>query len=83
MVRAKFKVDAKEETFNGVDVQVTVKMTPVYPKASGEKTENEHENKVFWKYTPAGELRLSTINKAASDQFELGKEYYLDFTPVE
>lgn len=82
-VRAKFKVDAKEYTFNGVEEQVNIKMTPVYPKASGDKTENEHENRTFWKYTPGGELRMSTINKTAADYFELGKEYYLDFTKAE
>lgn len=82
-VRAKFKVDAKEETWNGQEIMVTVKMTPVYPKADGSRPENEHENRTFWKYTPGGDLRLMTINKTAADQFELGKEYYLDFTKVE
>jgi hypothetical protein len=40
------------------------------------------ENKEFWKWTPAGEFRFSTINHEAAKQFEFGKEYYVDFTPA-
>lgn len=82
-IRAKFKVDAKESVLMNNVEAVTVKMTPVFPKAENGKTENEHENKTFWKYTPGGEFRMFTINKAAADYFELGKEYYIDFTKVE
>lgn len=41
------------------------------------------ENKKFWEATPAGSLTLSTVNRAAWEQFEEGKEYYLDITPAE
>ena len=30
-----------------------------------------------------GKIELGTINKAAADAFELGKEYYIDFTRAE
>lgn len=40
------------------------------------------ENKRFWDASPSGEIRLGTINPDAWKQFELGKEYYIDFTPA-
>ena len=42
------------------------------------------ENKSFSKYTPSGSLKLS-IDKAtdAYNAFEVGKEYYIDFTKAE
>lgn len=44
--------------------------------------EGAPENKEFWKWTPSGEFRFSTINHEAAKQFEFGKEYYVDFTPA-
>ena len=38
----------------------------------------ESENAKFFKYTPAGTLHLQVVNKAVADQFEVGKEYYID-----
>ena len=45
--------------------------------------EGSKENEQFFKYTPAGQIRLEVLNPAALDQFEQGKEYYVDFTPAE
>lgn len=46
-------------------------------------TESE-ENKSFSKYTPAGNVQLSiSYETEASNFFEEGKEYYLDFTKAE
>ena len=33
------------------------------------------ENKKYWKYTPSGNLKFSSMNNA---EFEVGKEYYID-----
>lgn len=41
------------------------------------------ENEKYHKYTPSGELKITVDNPAALEQFELGKCYYLDFTPAE
>jgi len=41
------------------------------------------ENKEFYKWTPGGSISLSIVNKAAALQFEVGKNYYVDFTPEE
>jgi hypothetical protein len=45
-------------------------------------TSGSPENDAFYKYTPAGKLELSTINAEAAAGFEVGKAYYLDFTPA-
>lgn len=91
-VRAKFKVDAIERIGhingyeNGADGKPdyskpiktemqTIKMTPVYGNG-----DPNHENTRFWKASPSGSLSLGTINLDAAKQFELGGEYYLDFT---
>lgn len=72
-VRAKFVVDSILD----LGKTKTVAMTPVVGGA------DNAENDRFWEYTPGGKLELSTINAAAADQFEVGKEYYLDFTPAD
>lgn len=38
------------------------------------------ENQNFHKYTPSGVLEMTVDNPSALEFFELGKEYYLDFT---
>lgn len=89
-VRAKFKVDAIERTrgtkqtgrkdergnpvYEPAEMQ-TIKMSPVYPNG-----DENHENTKFWQATPSGELRLGTVNAAAAAEFELGAEYYIDFS---
>lgn len=39
------------------------------------------ENERYARYTPIGELKMHVDNPAVS--FEVGKDYYLDFTPAE
>lgn len=73
-VRAKFRCDNIEPADDDL---VTISMSPVYD------SNPESENGRFWKYTPWGSVQLGTINKAASDQFEVGKEYFVDFSPAD
>lgn len=77
MVRAKFQLNSytTEKNYDGKEKR-TLNFTPV----TNDKTP---ENKTFWQYTPSGSLQLGTVNEEAWKQFELGKEYYLDFTPAE
>lgn len=72
MVRCKFKCDSKTVDGNG-DAQIA--MSPVYG--------DNPENKEFFRYTPCGNFTFGTINKAAADQIEQGKEYYIDITLAE
>jgi hypothetical protein len=68
-VRAKFKVVTKDPGDRGA-----VLLTPVY------STDPNHENKTFWDATPSGEVKMWISNPTAFSQFELGAEYYIDFT---
>jgi hypothetical protein len=52
----------------------TLNFTPV---CSGSE-----ENKAFWRWTPSGSVQLGTVNQEAWKHFEIGKDYYLDFTPA-
>jgi hypothetical protein len=71
VVRCKFRCHLKEVYDAGTEREAaTIKMSPVYGESS--------ENKAFYKYTPGGEINFYTINKAAADQIEQGKEYYID-----
>jgi hypothetical protein len=40
------------------------------------------EDQRFAQATPSGSMEMHIDNPAALAQFELGKDYYLDFTPV-
>ena len=64
MVRAKFTVNVIKE---GV-----IYLTPV--------VDGSEENKMFFSYTPWGEIRIGTVNQEAIKEFKVGKEYYVDFT---
>lgn len=70
-VRAKFECDSIEDQ---PDYQFKLfKFTPVL--------DGGDENKSFSKYTPAGLLELCiSYDTEASNFFELGEEYYLDFS---
>lgn len=54
----------------------TLNFTPVYSDVPGS------ENKAFWDASPSGSIQLGVVNQEAWKHFELGKEYYLDFTPA-
>jgi hypothetical protein len=77
MVRAKFICNTINHlpTTTPGDVCVHIGLSAVY--------NNGEANRDWSKYTPAGSLAMTITNPSAIDQFELGKEYYLDFTPVE
>lgn len=56
----------------------TLVFQPVYGNG-----DPDHENTKFWEASPSGEIRLGVVNREAWKNFELGKEYYIDFTPAE
>lgn len=75
MVRAKF-VLAEETRCN---------WSPTSKKLvfSAQYDQNTPEDQRYSKATPTGTLTMQVDNPAALEQFELGKAYYIDFTPVE
>jgi hypothetical protein len=70
--RAKFHLYSKTE-YSGNNGQTAVTFQAV--------TSGSPENDSFFKWTPSGKLEM-TIRKEVADQFEVGKEYYLDFSPA-
>lgn len=76
-VRAKMKVMVitpfHSSDPNGVCAEV--RLMPVYNDGP--------ENKTWSQYTPNGECRMTITNPSAIDSFEVGKSYYLDFTPAD
>lgn len=96
MVRAKFKVTRISSSMSSRSVrdasgqpvqkdgrwqyeQVEMRTIVLHPVCSDDPNS---ENKKFWDASPSGQLELGTINPDAWCQFELDKEYYLDFTPA-
>lgn len=79
-VRAKFVVNTINRMNNTGQgkgqVASTVVLNPVY------SADPDHENAKFWKATPSGEIKMTVQNEQALAFFELGKEYYVDFTLV-
>lgn len=70
--RCKFVCISKTIRGAGEQEQKSFEFTPV--------TGGSDENKSFWKWTPSGKLEFSCLNPDV--EFEVGKEYYLDLTPV-
>lgn len=68
-VRAKFYVAEKTQTTSGDRVVLQA-------VCRGE------ENKQWSKYTPSGRIELSVLNEVAVEQFVVGDEMYVDFTPA-
>lgn len=93
-VRAKFTVTGYQPSVSLVgyerDAQgnedrskpITQEMRSVYLQPVYGNGNPEHENTKYWQYTPSGSIVLGTVNPAAWSQFEIGKEYYVDFTPA-
>lgn len=75
-VRAKFKVDAIKTTLSNKEKLFTIKLSPVYGN-----NDPDHENTKFYRWTPSGSINLSVVREETANAFELGKEYYIDFTP--
>ena len=69
-VRAKFRVE-RIIHHSGNQREVVL-----YAVTSGEG------NAAWSKYTPSGKLEMLITNPAAFEQFEVEKEYFLDFTPA-
>jgi len=77
VVRAKFIVTEKTERPSTQD------HGGVFDVKLGAVSDGSEENKRFFKWTPAGQFQLVTINSEAADGFEVGKSYYVDFTKAE
>lgn len=68
-VRAKFKCVSKDDQQAGVKLEVVI--------------DGSEENESFFQYTPAGFVQIAVLNENAFSQFQVGKEYYVDFSVAE
>lgn len=75
-VRAKFRVMGINHVYTGAqDKQpVDIRLAPVW--------EQDGVNRKWSQATPSGEIKMLITNPEAADQFELGREYFVDFTPA-
>lgn len=71
-VRAKFRCDSKLPSGDGHSIGLNV----VYSE------DIQSEDGRFTKYTPSGNITMHVDNPNAEVQFEVGKSYYVDFTPA-
>jgi hypothetical protein len=70
----RLKMVCNTKTDAGFNGAVNLTFTPVY---SGSE-----ENKSFFAATPGGVFQFYTVNKIVADQFEMGREYYVDISPA-
>ena len=84
-VRAKFTVQSVTRT------NMPVARTAENPEGKGENYNIDlmavyggdnasDENKSFWQYTPSGNIKMNAIKQNVGEFFEVGQEYYVDFT---
>lgn len=71
-MRAKLQAYCKTETGAGEDRQVQVQFSAV----------GGPENQEWARYTPAAQLNI-TLKGDLADRFEIGKSYFLDFSPAD
>ena len=55
----------------------SLRFSPVYSE------DPSSENAKFWNATPAGHIDLGVVNPEAWQHFELGQEYFVEFTPAD
>lgn len=73
IVRAKFQLQQITESAHSSGK--TFKFTAV-------SADGIPENERYHKYTPSGTIELWVDNPPAVEQWKLGEQYYIDFTPA-
>lgn len=76
-VRAKFKFSARVETKWHQDMPAQTELT-----FTAEYDDSIPEDRRFAKATPSGSFKMVCDVPEVLSQFELGKYYYFDITPV-
>jgi hypothetical protein len=75
MIRAKFRVMSIIEHADNASAR-TIKMMPYYD-------DSIPEDRRFSQATPSGELSMYVNNPAAIAELRIGRQFYLDFVPVD
>lgn len=71
-VRAKFQCNSIQKSSDNTTAAVHLMAV----------TTGSAENEGWSKYTPSGQLQMVISNPAAFEQFEQGKEYFIDISPA-
>ena len=81
-IRAKFKCNGIKQSEGWAQDLATDKYLPAVVETAtfAPVVGNDKENKKFFASTPSGQIEIGTVRGGI---FELGKEYYIDFTAVE
>lgn len=80
-VRAKFSCTSVTKTMGGkYNAEGKYEQGVLYGYRFQAVTNNSDENKSFYASTPSGSIELQAVR---DDLFEIGKEYYLDFSLAE
>lgn len=75
MMRAKMRVTNVQK----YPTNQIVTMTAV-SKSDGYPADGSDENNTYARWTPSADLSISIANPALFDKFEIGQQFYLDFT---
>lgn len=73
-VRAKFIVYSLKQLEGASEPTIAVRLQAAL---------DGDENKSWAKYTPHGDINITISNPAAAEQFEVGRSYFVDFTPAD
>lgn len=74
MVRGKFKLTEIHQSAWAGDGRTLIFQAQYDPDSP--------EDQKYAQFTPTGRIEMHVDNPAALQQFELGKAYYVDFTPA-
>lgn len=74
-MRAKFRINHIDKR---IDTAETLYLNPVC--ANKYPADGYDENNTYAKFSPSGMLQLTVANPNLIGEFEVGQEYYLDFT---
>ncbi len=75
-MRAKMKINFIDKRYEGFE---TLYFNPV-SKSGSYPQDGSDENNTYAKFSPSGMLTLTIANPALLNKFNIGEEYYLDFT---
>lgn len=70
-VIAKFEVESNQAIKTGSNIVL---------KAVYGKSDPEHENSKFFKYTPNGEIKIGVVSPEVAAEFVPGEEIYVTFS---
>mgnify|MGYP000571989624 CR=1 FL=1 len=75
-MRAKLKIDHIDQYEGGENLTFSAVCADEFGQ------DGEDENNTYARYTPAADLKITIQNPNLFGTFEVGQEFYVDFTPA-